>query len=403
MSLPAFKDEVAFASLPFDSPQVYTDLTARTRVRSWSRGRQNETVHTDTGRSTTVFENTDRALDPEYTGSPYYPNVLPMRRIRCTATVSGTTYYLFTNFIDPLTGWQVTQTAPGYTEATAVANDGFDVLATAQFGALDSFPSQTVSDRITAILDHFGWPAAERSIDTSDTALIQAAAVGSLTGQSALDQIQAAADTENGVFFIDGRGYATFHSRYYSLLNARATTSQATFCDKPNYAAGYYLYKTLVPLTSPVINDYLITRNGGVQVEALDSTSIGKYRQRSQTLTTLHVTDADALDYGRYKVAATRDPHRRYDEMTLEPGDDSALWLLLLQLQIGDRITVMWTPPGGGAADVRDMFIEGVNFSIGPGASSSVTLRLSPGSQVMGWILGATGHSELGSTTIPVY
>lgn len=405
MSWPPFVDEVAFASLPFDNPQVYTALTARTRTRSWSRGRQNETVRPDTGRSTTVFETMDRALDPENTAGAYYPNVLPMRRIRCTVTVSGTTYYLFTHFIDPLQGWQINQDSAGYAEATVPANDGFDVLATAQFTDTDSFPQETVSDRITRILDLFSWPAAERDIDTSDSAQIQAAAVTSLTGQSALDQIQAAADTEDGLFFIDGRGYAVFHSRYYSLLNARAITSQATFCDKLNYTgvAGTFQYESLTPSSSPIVNDYLITRAGGVQQEALDSVSIGLYRRRSVTLDTLHLTDLDAINYGRYKVIATRDPHRRYDEMTLTPANDAALWLQVFQLQIGDRITVMWTPPGGGAADVRDMFIEAVSFNVGPGVEATVTYRLSPGKQVMGWVLGDALNSLLGTSTFLVY
>jgi len=113
----SFVDEVAFASLPFGDPQVYTDLTARTRLRSWRRGRQSETVQTDTGTSSTTFENMDRALDSENKASVYYPNVLPMRRIRCTVTLGGTTYYLFTHFIDPLQGWQLIQDSPGYAEA----------------------------------------------------------------------------------------------------------------------------------------------------------------------------------------------------------------------------------------------------------------------------------------------
>jgi len=584
MSFPTFADEVALASLPFDTPQVWTDLSARTRLRSWSRGRQTETVRPDTGRSSTVFENTDRALDPENTASAYYPNVLPMRRVRATASVrplmtnlctnpsfetnlleSGTawtafsgvgtvsrdnahskygswamkfigagagagpavgintpepvtagltytisywifgaggeqlkaglaffnaawanlsgwvgtnvtlvpgwqrvsftsvatagatqwlpriqaltgtsytywvdgiqieqaaaataycdgdqpgcewtgtphaststvtTYYLFTHFVDPLQGWQITQDSPGYAEVTAVANDGFDVLATAQFTELDSFPQQTAAARITAILDLFSWPAAERSIDVSDTAEIQAAVAGTLTGQTALDQIQAASDTEDGVFYIDGRGYATFHSRYYSLLNARAVTSQATFCDLPNLAGGSFLYTSLTPSQSPIVNDYLVTRAGGTQIEALDSVSEGLYRTRSVTLDTLHLTNLEAVDFARYKVIATRDSHRRYDEMTITPGDDDAVWLQVFQREIGDRITVVWSPPGGGAADVRDMFIEAVSFNVGPGVEASVTYRLSPGSQVTGWVLGDAIQGVLGSSTFLRY
>lgn len=404
MSFPVFIDEVALASAPFDDPQVWTDLSDRTRLRSWSRGRQTEDDRPTTGRSTTVFENTDRALDTENAGSVYAGEVLPMRRVRCTVTVDATTYYLHSTFVDPLQGWQITQDSPGYAEVTAVANDGFDVLATAQFSDLDGFPQQSVADRIVAILDLFEWPAGEREIDTTDASQIQAAVAGTLTGQSALDQIQAATDTEDGVFFIDGRGFAIFRSRYYSLVNTRGTESQATFVDADSYDAlvadGPFLYTSLTPSSSKIVNDYLVTRAGGTQVEALDETSKTLYRLRSKTLDTLHLTDAAAFNFGAYKLGSTKDPHRRYDEMVVTPCDDDDVWLKVFQLEIGDRITVAYSPPGGGDPDVRDMHIEAVSFDVGPGVTATVTYRLSPASQVIGWIAGV---SHAGVDTIGVY
>jgi hypothetical protein len=627
---PTFKDEAALASNPFDTPQIWTDLTLRTRLRSWRRGRQTESDRPDTGRSSTTFENTDRALDNENAASVYAGLVLPMRRIRSRATLDGSTWYdLFTTFVDPQAGWQPVQEGPGYAEVVAAANDGFDVLQTAQFTELDSFPQQTVGQRINAILDRFTWPTGTsdgwrlgdatlsllgtstfldylplgRSIEIGPT-LVQAAPAGSLTGQSPLDQIQQAADTENGVFFFDERGSPVFHDRYHSLLATRAITSQATFVDHDNYApgapttnlcpnpsfetnttgwianfagatindfsssggwskfgtkschvkgtkdntatgrslliapsvlipvtvgqayslsayvktvdpsvptgigvnAGYvmflqwydvtatslgisaiaqaadegvdglrlkvenvvaptgtvtcqiviridstsaldviefyvdgvqleqgpvasaycdgdqpgcswagvphasqsvrgttFLYASVTPSTSPVVNDYLITRAGGSQQEALDTVSIGLYRQRSKTLDTLHTSDLEVIDFGRYKVIATREPHRRYDEMTLTPGDDAAMWQQILTLGIGDRITVLASPPGGGAPDDRDMFIEAVAVDIGPGVNAQVVYRLSPGNQVKGWVLGDAINSILGTTTNIVY
>lgn len=406
-AFPEFLDEVAFDSNPFDADQVYTAITQRTRLRSWSRGRQNETTHPDTGRSSLTFENMDRALDPENTESPYYPNVLPMRRTRSSATLDGVTYYrVFTTFVDPIQGWQLVQDEPGYSEAVAAANDGFDLLSIAQFTASDTFDVQTPGERINAILDRFGWPAGERAIDvTSAQQDIQGAAAGDLTGQSALDQINAAADTEDGVFFIDERGYAVFHDRYHQLLDDRATTSQATFVDHDNATEGAFFYESLSPSSSPIVNDYLVTRAGGTQVECLDETSKDTYGRRSRTLDTLHQTDAEATNFGNYKLAQTKDPHRRYDEMIVDPAADSDTWLICLQLKIGDRITVKQSPPGtgdtdGGVADVRDMHIEAISATVGPAATAKFTFRLSPVSQVVGWLLGT---SVLGVDTVLVY
>jgi hypothetical protein len=429
MSFPTFIDEVALASDPFDSPQIWTNLTARTRLRSWRRGRQTEGDRPDTGRSSTTFENLDRALDTENTASPYYPHVLPMKRIRSRASLDGVTWYdLFQTFVDPTQGWQIAQNDPGYAEVIAVGNDGFDVLGTAAFVDADSFPQQTAGQRINAILDRFSWPAGTaagwtlgdaalsllgtstfldylplgRSTEAGPT-LVQAAPAGSLTGQFALDQIQQASDTEDGVFFFDERGSPVFHDRYHSLLSPRAITSQATFSDHDNFSAGRILYTSLTPSSSPIVNDWLVTYAGGVAQEALDTVSIGRYRIRSKSVDTLHLNALAAIDYGRYKVIATREPHRRYDEMTLTPGDDSATWLQVFTLEIGDRVTVMYSPPGGGAADSRDMFIEAVSVDVGPGTNASVTYRLSPGNQVMGWVLGDAINSLLGTTTNLVY
>ncbi len=405
MGIPVFIDEAALASNPFDVTQTYTDLTARARLRSWSRGRQKETDHPDTGRSSLTFENLDRALDPENTASAYYPDVLPMRRTRCRATLDGSTYYtMFTTFVDPEQGWQIVQTDAGYAEVVAAANDGFDLLSTSQFNATDTFSEQTPDDRISAILDRFNWPTAERDIDTaSGQTMLAAASAGDLTGQSALDQIQAATDTEDGIFYIDGRGYAVYHSRYWNLLNDRATVSQATFSDMPSLVGGAYLYQSLAPLSSKIINQYLVTAKGGLQQIAEDIPSQDLYGLRSQTLNTLHTTDAQALAYGNYLLAKTKDPHRRYDQMVLTPGADSDLWLLVLTLGIGDRITVMYTPPGGGDPDTRDMHIEALNVTVGPATSASVTYRLSPAAQVIGWVADDPINGLAAVSTFAVY
>jgi hypothetical protein len=181
--------------------------------------------------------------------------------------------------------------------------------------------------------------------------------------------------------------------------------SKATFVDAANLPAntGAFLYTSLTPSNSPIVNQYLGTRTGGAQQVALDTVSIAQNRLRSVTLDTLHTSDPDVLDFLKYKIIATRDSHRRYDEMTITPGADSAVWLKVLQLQIGDRITVWYSPPGGGTPDDRDMFIEALAFDVGPGVAATVSYRLSPGNSIAGWILGDAQQSILGTTTYVLY
>lgn len=315
--------------------------------------------------------------------------------------------YLFTNFIDTERGWELDQPGPGECYASAPANDGFDILATYKFGGSDSFLANSAGNRIIAVLDAIGWPAAERDIDTTSlTSTVSAEVVGTLSGVSALDLCQNAAANDNGVFFIDGRGYAVFKGRHRQA-DPRFTNVQATFADKANWIPGYFLYESAPPSSSRILNDFHVTPRGGTEQQWDDDdnggTSIATYRRRTDTVSTFHVTDAEALNYAQYRVSLEKAPHRRYDELVIRPMDDAELWVAVLSLGIGDRVRVIQSPPGGGAPDVHDLLIEAVSASIGPGVEAAFTYRLSPALDQVGWILGDAVYGLLGQTTVLTY
>lgn len=68
--------EAAFGALPLAENPTWTDISKR--VRSCSTNTQLG----EEGTFDAVLDNRDRALEPEYTGSPYYPNVVPNLRLR---------------------------------------------------------------------------------------------------------------------------------------------------------------------------------------------------------------------------------------------------------------------------------------------------------------------------------
>lgn len=103
LALPSSPDiitEVAFASGPMDDPQVYSDVSALLRSWSFRYGRRGERASSDPGLAALAFADDEGAVDPDNTASPYWPNVLPGRRVRARAerwseavadlTVSGT-------------------------------------------------------------------------------------------------------------------------------------------------------------------------------------------------------------------------------------------------------------------------------------------------------------------------
>lgn len=86
----------------------YVDMSQRLRG-SWSAqvsGRQYELDQIQSGQLTCTLVNRDGALDPLNTSSPYYPNVVPMRACRLTATWPQTR-----NLLDP-----------GFASGTSTAN-----------------------------------------------------------------------------------------------------------------------------------------------------------------------------------------------------------------------------------------------------------------------------------------
>jgi hypothetical protein len=77
--------EVAFTTDPDATTPAWVDLSSRVHVPSGltvNRGRENEFDKVAAGRLTLSVENTDGALTPDNTSSPYYPNVLPQKRCR---------------------------------------------------------------------------------------------------------------------------------------------------------------------------------------------------------------------------------------------------------------------------------------------------------------------------------
>jgi hypothetical protein len=212
MAFPTFALEVAFATDPFAVTPTWADVTAYLQRADTSRGRQFELDQVEAGTLKAVLDNADRRFEPQYASSPYYPNVEPVRKIRLSATIGGTPYYLFTGFVER---WPVDWSQNAST-VEVTATDGFEALNSFQLVA--SYPQELAGARINRVLDDVGWPAADRAIDAGQS-LLAAVTFAEEDEQGALGHIQDAtlSDGPTASFFIDGRGYAVFHDRHKRL------------------------------------------------------------------------------------------------------------------------------------------------------------------------------------------
>lgn len=123
---PAVAVEVAFGSNPGDTGQLWTDISDYLLEISTRRGRSTELDRCPAGTAQIILANEDRRFDPTHTGSPYSPNVVPMRRARIRGTYAGVTYDIFNGYAD---GWQQSYQHPSVAACELSLIDAFEVLA----------------------------------------------------------------------------------------------------------------------------------------------------------------------------------------------------------------------------------------------------------------------------------
>lgn len=107
---------------------TWTDVTSRVRNQqvSITRGKNNELQTFGSSSMSLTFDNRDRAFDPDYASSPFYPNVVPGKRIRVRAEYSGTRYDLWNGFVEE---WPQTFAAGNLDAVVPIA--AFDIMALA--------------------------------------------------------------------------------------------------------------------------------------------------------------------------------------------------------------------------------------------------------------------------------
>jgi hypothetical protein len=410
---PAFLDEVAvyptalgaaevlahYQTAATRVPLVWTDVSTYFIAGNTKRGRQHELDTIDAAEGTVVADDTDRALDPTNAAGPHFGQLLPMVRARLKWTYSAVTYTRFSGHVERFgLVWEM----PSEARAEIGLVDGFELLAQADISD-QVWGAESAGARINHALDAALWPRSLRNIDTG-TATIAASAFDPTSFTSALRHIQDVSDGDLGYFFISGDGLATYHDRYHRGRATLSTVSQATFGD----GAGQLPYEDLTPDYSKdhILNDVSTTASGSVLPQRVqDGTSIARYFRRSTQRNALTSTDADAALQSKLILATHKDPGLRIEAIVLSPSaisgtDGDNLWAQVLGREIGDRVTIVKTPPGGGAAISQDCYIEAMQDTF-DGLDWVATWQLTPVSAgIQSWILDDAVWSVLDTTTV---
>lgn len=135
------------------------------------------------------------------------------------------------------------------------------------------------------------------------------------------------------------------------------------------------------------------------EYEDLSGDSIRDYDRYPKTVELRLLDDADtALQYTTYQLARFRTPLNRLESITFNSLRNTKMTEAAINRVMSDRITVTLDSNGHDA----DYFIVGEQRSIAVGGDmpAQVTWILKPAQRELFWVLGVTGQSELGTTTI---
>jgi hypothetical protein len=245
------------------------------------------------------------------------------------------------------------------------ASDASKILNVDRVAGAEVGESDSTSERVGRILDGLGWPAAERAITSTATRMTATTLAG-----SALTELQRVADHEHSDFHIDGLGRVRFTQR-----SARFNASSRTFSDvAADITGGAFEYETLSAVTDDdvVINDAAVANTGGTVATAVDATSMARYgRSAYRSLDNSWTHPSETTSWAGAVVSIFANQVNRFATLTLRPDVDDALWPVVLGAQLGDRITITRTPPGGGSVITRQCFIEGMSHDVSPTGGSA--------------------------------
>lgn len=354
---------------------TWTNVSTSTRsIDLKVASRQYELDQMEAGTFGVVLKDESRSFDPANTSSPYYPNVVPVRKIRGRTTYQGTVYDLFYGYIER---WPPQNAVVSYQEIALTAVDGFDALALADVsGTLEIGYSGT---QINTLLDKALWPKDARAIEQGQYVM----AAQTLTNQAALGAIQDLAASERGIFFIDQSGVAVFHDSAHRGSFPRSTATQVTFTD--SHTSYGVFYQDLKPSFDKdrIVNHWEVSPDSSVFASATqqqeDAAAIAKYWRRSGSRSTRLVSNADALAQAGNLLNETANPGQRFDSLVVKPTTTAA-YQACLGLEISDRVTVIRGLVQGwdGTVLTKDCFVEAIDVTAVGGEPWTFTFSLSP-------------------------
>jgi hypothetical protein len=350
--------QLGFAELASAIP-VIVDVSAQTTNISTRRGRNLLQDNYESGQATIRVVDPNGDFNPQNTSSPYYGLLQPLRKIQASAIYGGVTYGLFGGYITEYRYTYPTGQETGY--VTFICYDAFRLMYNSNVTTVTGGTAgQTTAQRVQSILSMIAWPPAFTSIGTGATTCV--ADPG--TTRTVLEAIQTAEFTEQGAFYINENGVATFKGRQF-VVDAQAASP--TVFNQTGTGINYAGI-TFALDDKTIVNKATVTRIGGTAQTYSDATSIAQYFTRSITATDMLMqTDANALALATAYVDSRKETSIRIETITLDlvtPNYASGV-AAGLSLEFFDTVDITNEQPGGSTIQ-KKLQIQGIAHTITP-------------------------------------
>ena len=314
----------------------------------------------EAGRLSFTLDDRSGDYDPLNLAGPYVvagvSQLLPGLPVQIEATYKGTTFQLFTGYVD---SWNKTYPGASTTDSvvTVTASDPAAYLTKANPAEQDPQGSgEYIHTRLNRILDNVQWPTDQRIIDDSGAWTMAATTLST----EVWTELQNSATSCNGYLFMNVAGTVVYRDR-------------SSFPRRPTFTVGESQDMPLVGMQlandwDQVYNVLKMQRTDGVMQAVEDETSKALFGMRTFSRTDVLLDDDyQVADTAQFMLSQRKDQELRLDAVTLEADDtySDEQWSLLLGVELLQRVSATMTTTDARTV-TNEGLVGGVNLTVQP-------------------------------------
>ena len=369
-----------------ETPALVVDLSSTTRQITITRGRNVQRDTYEAGTAIVRVLDPDSYFNPQNTSSPYYGYIVPLRKLRVSATASGVTHWLFSGYTTEYRYTYDQSEQMGYVEI--YCTDAFRLFNLAQLSTItDATAGQTTGTRIGKILDQMDFPNSLRQISTGSTTCQADPA----TTRNGLDTLKNAEFTEQGAMFVNADGALVFKDRSEVVGSLGETPIEFNQSTGIPYKNLQFAFDDKL-----IINNATFTRVSGTTQSVTNAASVAKYFPHGNVESNLIAeTDSQVLDIASIYVATRAETSIRIDAMTVDLMDTDVPTATMLGLDYFSNLRISNNQPDGSTI-VKTLQCQGLNWFITPNSMQVTVTTLEP--IVEGFIIGNAQYGIIGQS-----